>query len=226
MAIAIIVVAVFVVLYVLLFIRALTSTAGGQGEHAVARRLRRLPKDRYFIINDLMIEKYNGHTTQIDHVVISPYGVFVIETKNISGYVYGYELSPQWKRHWKGYKRNGLYGSDTMIFDNPILQNGAHIKALRERLRNYNTRFISIIAFSPKATLKVDVHDVDVIYWNQIVDVIKMYHEEVMSIDQAREIYEFLSNINISDKEQRKAHAERAQRYKNEYLNKQNTIYI
>lgn len=201
-------------------------SAGDRGENAVARRLRRLPKDRYFIINDLMIEKYNGHTTQIDHVVISPYGVFVIETKNISGYVYGYELSPQWKRHWKGYKRNGFYGSDTMIFDNPILQNGAHIKSLRERLRNYNTRFISIIAFSPKATLKVDVHDIDVIYWTQIVETIKMYHEEVMSIDQAREIYEFLLNINISDEEQRKAHAERAQRYKNEYMNKQNTIQL
>ena len=80
---------VSLVLFAFVVYRGLTYSAGDEGEKAVARRLRRLSEDRYFTINDLMFEKRSGYTTQIDHVVVSPYGIFVIETKNISGYVYG-----------------------------------------------------------------------------------------------------------------------------------------
>lgn len=194
-------------------------SAGDVGEYAVARRLRSLPKDRYFVINDLMIEKSNGHTSQIDHVVVSPYGVFVIETKNISGFIYGSEYSKEWTRHWRGYKRGGYYGYDDMPFDNPVLQNGAHVKALFEQLRHFHAKFIPIIAFSPQATLKVDVRNVDVVYWSQITSVIKRYNEEVMSTEQTREIYESLLAINIADKARRKTHAVRAQINKNNYKN-------
>lgn len=206
-----------VVLPIVVTIRRVTLSAGDVGERAVARRLRRLPRNRYFIINDLMIEKKNGHTSQIDHVVVSPYGIFVIETKNISGYIYGSEYSQKWERHWKGYKRGGYYGSDDRPFDNPVLQNGAHVKALYEQLRNCNTRYVPIIAFSPQAELKVDVRGVDVVYWTQVKDVIKRYTEEVMSVTQAREIYEYLLSINIKDKARRRAHADNAQMYKNNY---------
>ncbi|MBO7525879.1 MAG: NERD domain-containing protein [Clostridia bacterium] len=53
---------------------------GRRGEKQVAALLSLLPKDRYKVINDLLIQK-GGHSTQIDHVVVSVYGVFVIETK-------------------------------------------------------------------------------------------------------------------------------------------------
>ena len=58
-------------------------SAGDSGEFTVARQLRRLP-DKYRVINDLLLPAGKGHTTQIDHVVVSPFGIFVIETKNIS----------------------------------------------------------------------------------------------------------------------------------------------
>lgn len=211
----------FVVLVFFLLVRRLTFSAGDAGEHAVARILTNLPKDRYFIINDLMIEKRNGHTTQIDHVVISPYGIFVIETKNISGYVYGSEYSQEWKRHWRGYMRGGFYGYNDMLFDNPVLQNGSHVKALFELLHNYSTKFIPIIAFSPNSVLKVNVQNVDVVYWGQVIGVIGRYKEEVMSVAQAQEIYNFLLALNIKDKERRDTHAVRAQAYKNTYMNNQ-----
>lgn len=197
--------------------RRLTYSAGDVGEKAVARRLRWLPKDRYFVINDLMIEKRNGHTSQIDHVVVSPYGIFVIETKNISGYVYGSEYSQEWKRYWKGYRRGGRYGEDELMFDNPVLQNGAHVKALMEHLQNYSPKFIPIVAFSPQATLKVDVQGVDVIYWTELKSVVKSYREEVMSVEKAQEIYQLLLSMNIKDKARRQEHAERAERNKRYY---------
>ena len=213
------IIAIAIVLIVFVVYRRLTYSAGDEGEHAVARRLKRLPRDKYFTINDLMIEKRNGHTSQIDHVVVSPYGIFVIETKNISGHVYGAEFSQQWTRYWRGYKRGGYYGTDNMSFDNPVLQNGAHVKALSERLQEYHPRFIPIIAFSPQATLKVNVKDVDVIYWTAIKSVIKSYDEEVMNVEKAREIYKYLLSINIKDKARRRGHAERAQRNKQNYMN-------
>lgn len=225
---------VYYIIYVILIVALLalaiylrlTYSAGDVGEHAVARRLKRLPRDRYFIINDLMIEKRNGQTSQIDHVVVSPYGIFVIETKNISGYVYGSQSSQQWTRYWKGYKRGGYYGTDNMSFGNPVIQNEAHVRALSEQLKEYHPKFIPIVAFSPHATLKVNVKDVDVIYWKQIKSLIKSYNEEVMNVEKAKEIYEFLLSSNVKDKERRRGHAERAQRNLQNYINyKQNASF-
>ena len=199
--------------------RGLTYSPGDAGEGAVAWRLRWLPRDQYFIINDLMIEKRNGYTAQIDHVVVSPYGIFVIETKNISGHVYGSEDSKTWTRYWKGYKRGGFYGEDNMSFYNPVLQNDAHIKALYEQLRNYHPKFVSIIAFSPQARLKVNVQRAVVIYWTYIRRVITHYNEQVMSIETAQEIYQYLLSINIEDKARRQEHVAQAEINKMIFMN-------
>lgn len=203
-------------LLVTIYIRVFV-TAGQVGENAVARRLRRLrPKD-YFVINDVLLHRKNDRTTQIDHVVVSPYGIFVIETKNISGYIYGSEYGKKWVRHWKGYQRSGHYGEDTLEFDNPVLQNGAHVKALYEVLQKYNVRLIPIIAFSPEAVLKVNVQSVAVIYWPQIIKEIKKYTDQYISVEQAEVIYYFLLALNIKDKESRKRHVIDAQNNKTAY---------
>ena len=204
----------------LLFIRKfpfIWMSAGDKGEYHVEKRLKKLDKEKYFVINDLLIQRKNGRTSQIDHVVVSPYGIFVIETKNISGYIYGSEYGKKWVRHWKGYKRGGYYGEDTLEFDNPVLQNGAHVKALYEHLGHYAPKLIPIIAFSPEATLKVIVDDVCVTYWTEITDIIKRYHEEVISVEQAQEIYHLLLTLNIQDEKARQQHVIRASINKNNY---------
>lgn len=58
---------------------------GKYSEKLVHKEMLQLP-DEYVIFNDLLFES-NGRSTQIDHIVVSPYGVFVIETK---GYKDGY----------------------------------------------------------------------------------------------------------------------------------------
>ena len=58
------------------------------GERSVASFLSALDSKKYLIINDLMIEN-EGKTSQIDHVIVSNYGVFVIETKNYDGWILG-----------------------------------------------------------------------------------------------------------------------------------------
>lgn len=64
---------------------------GAAGELEVIKNLQDLPDD-YFLLNDLFLEldeyiSFNGSklkSAQIDHVVVGPTGVFVIETKNWS----------------------------------------------------------------------------------------------------------------------------------------------
>ena len=65
---------------------------GWFGEKTVAIILSTLPQKQYQVINNVMLRKKSGKTTQIDHVVISPYGIFVLETKNYRGYITGSEL--------------------------------------------------------------------------------------------------------------------------------------
>ena len=77
----------------------LRSSKGRIGEQRVAHILGRLPKDRYRIINNLLLRTSSGGTTQIDHVVISEYGIFVIETKFYKGWIYGGESSEYWTQN-------------------------------------------------------------------------------------------------------------------------------
>lgn len=97
---------------------------GEEGENQVAYILSKLPKD-YYVINNVIIPSKNG-TSQIDHVVVSPFGIFVIETKNYKGWIFGYENNKKWKETFK--TTEGSY------FWNPIKQNWGHVYALSEYL--------------------------------------------------------------------------------------------
>ena len=76
---------------------------GYLGEKSVATILSLLPSDKYKIINDLLIE-VDGRTIQIDHLVVSIYGIFVIETKNYKGRITGSDNSDYWTKNMFGNK--------------------------------------------------------------------------------------------------------------------------
>ena len=67
---------------------------GKYAEILVDKILSRLPED-YITFNDLLF-KSNGYTVQIDHIVVSPFGIFVIETKGYQGWITGGENSEYW----------------------------------------------------------------------------------------------------------------------------------
>lgn len=60
---------------------------GKRGERSVSFILDRLDINSYKILNDILIFDEKGISTQIDHIVISCYGIFVIETKNYQGWI-------------------------------------------------------------------------------------------------------------------------------------------
>lgn len=172
------------------------KTKGRRGEKRVAMLLALLPKDKYRVINNLLI-KQGSYSSQIDHVVVSIYGVFVIETKYYKGWIYGGENSEFWTKN--------VYGNKYDL-RNSLWQNQGHIKAL-ERLLNYpeHIPFHSIVAFSSQAKLKVD-RSLPVMYWRQVVPYIKLHKEQVLSENQVKEIYDTLQTANIEDKEARNQH--------------------
>jgi len=87
-------------------------------------------------------------TTQIDHVFLSVYGIFVLETKNMSGWIFGSEKQAQWTQ--KLYKR-------TFKFQNPLRQNYKHLKALEATLGASPEHLHSVITFVGGSTFKTDV---------------------------------------------------------------------
>ncbi len=56
----------------------------------------KLDKNIYHRLNNITLPLDNGGSTQIDHVIVSRYGIFVIETKNYKGWIYGNEKQKQW----------------------------------------------------------------------------------------------------------------------------------
>ena len=76
---------------------------GKIGEKRVARKLSWL-SDEYITLNDVLLPTRNG-TTQIDHIVVSPYAIFIIETKNYKGRIFGHQDSEEWTQSLLGKRR-------------------------------------------------------------------------------------------------------------------------
>ncbi len=187
------------ILVLAILIRLLTPSRGKQGENSVARILKKLPKQEYYVVNDVILPTPYG-SSQIDHIVVSPYGIFVIETKNYSGRIYGSEHSEYWTKNVYGHKYD---------FYNPILQNTGHITALRKNLKDYRSLpLFSIVAFSRQASLDVSIQDAIVVYWNQIPKVIRQFWEIKLSPEQVEAIYDEIVAINQASASIRKNHGQ------------------
>lgn len=111
---------------------------GEVGESNVLNELKERLDKRYAILHNIVLKTDLGDTTQIDFVVLSIYGVFVIEVKNYSGWVFGSVDNRDWTHivHRKKYK-----------FMNPLRQNYKHIKALSFISAMPMNHFQSLIVF-------------------------------------------------------------------------------
>lgn len=107
-----------------------TATPINDGERLVGRELMRRYRD-WMLINDVMLPSGQG-TTQIDHILVSPSAVFLIETKEMSGWVFGKPGQKQWTQLFMAGRRSRKAGikSNKFKFYNPLLQNEGHAKAL------------------------------------------------------------------------------------------------
>ena len=137
--------------FFLLYLKSKKNRLKGWAGEAVTRvaGLGRLDAAVYRTYNDLYLPRPDGKgTTQIDHVVVSLFGVFVIETKNFSGWIYGGEDQRNWtQQHFK---------KKTQI-PNPLHQNKLHARALRQFLHIPETALIPIVWMMGDAIFKTPV---------------------------------------------------------------------
>jgi len=184
---------------------------GFMGEFWVKQELKKLPKDKYIILNDIMIKSSKG-THQIDHIIISKYGIFVVEMKNYYGLITGEEHQNKWTQH---------LGKNKYYFNNPIHQNYGHIKALEELLNLSEDKFISIICISNQAKLKVKAKNVTQLDF--VNDLIKSYNNEII-IEDLSKIKNKIEQNNITDKEIRKIHIKNIKNTVKENNNKEKNM--
>ncbi len=168
---------------------------GRFGEYKVSSILSSLPRNEYRILNNVMLLSSKG-TTQIDHIVVSVYGIFVIETKNYKGWITGGERSEQWTKN--------VYGKKYRFY-NPLRQNYGHIKTLQSVLNVPESAYVSIVAFSPKSTIKVKTTE-NVVYYSKIKSVIKRYNSPIIAQNQLDILVSEIQNANVDSKEMRKEH--------------------
>lgn len=126
------------------------SFKGWLGESKVRRVVRtQLDEERYRQLHDVTLPTSDG-TTQIDHIIVSIYGIFVIETKNMGGWIFGNPNQPKWTQ---------TFGKSKNSFQNPLRQNYKHIKELDALLQIGEDKLFSVVVFAGDAEFKTDMPD-------------------------------------------------------------------
>lgn len=111
---------------------------GREAEKQVSKVLHSLGVG-YYVFDNVILKTKNG-TTQIDHVVISPFGIFVIETKSHKGLIFGDDYSKNWTQY--------LYNGAKYQFYSPYRQNYGHLKSLYKLFGLSCEFFLGIICFT------------------------------------------------------------------------------
>jgi len=145
-----------------------------EGEKEVAYLLSRgLSYKDYFLFNNLILPSENNESTQIDHVVVSKFGIFVIESKDYKGWIFGDKDQASWTQSLPG-------GKNKFQFQNPIHQNYAHIMALKALLPFIGDNFYSIVVFSNKSEFKTAALE-NVVNLNGLIGYVNKYKQERLS---------------------------------------------
>ncbi len=176
-----------------LFRRYKTAIKGAVGEARVGFTSSLMLGKEYHILKDIVIPAYDG-TTQIDQLVISRYGIFVIEIKNYKGWIFGDEQDPTWTQAFFRQKHS---------FQNPLRQNYKHIKSLQELTGLSQDKFKSVIVFSGKATFKTPM-PANVSKGIDYLIYIKSFQDMILTQGSVEHVIRTVSDSRLSTAEHRK----------------------
>ena len=183
---------------------------GKYGEYQTYKKLSSLEKDGAKFLFNAIIPREDGRTSEIDVIMLSQKGVFVFESKNYSGWIFGDESQKMWTQSIpQGQGRK----SRKERFYNPVMQNRGHIKYLTSFIKREIPTF-SVIVFSERCELKkITLHssDIPVIKRECLFDcVMKILAEkaDALSSDDVSEIYSLLYPYTQLGEEALKKHIE------------------
>ena len=153
---------------------------GKYGEYLTYKYLKKFETNGAKFLFNVYIPKENGETTEIDVLMICSKGVFVFESKNYSGWIFGSET----QKNWYQTLPKGRGRSHKECFYNPIMQNRSHIKCLKAFI-NEEIPMRSIIVFSDRCTLKsvqVKSADISVINRYNVYPVVSRICEQIPDV--------------------------------------------
>lgn len=158
------------------------SIKGALAERQLRRILRRELPAGYQHYANLVLPTTKGDYTEIDHLVLSPFGIFVIEVKNYQGWIFGGEKQPQWTvQHFRS----------KHSFQNPLHQNYKHTEAVKHLLElspaTSNEQVHSVVAFSLRAEFKTRM-PANVIFIELVGDYLQQFTQPCFSDEQLRQI--------------------------------------
>jgi restriction system protein len=168
-----------------------------------------LDKKKYHLIKNVTLPTEDG-TTQIDHIIVSQYGIFVVETKNMKGWIFG---SPD-KKMWT----QTIFKHKTR-FQNPLHQNYKHIKTLEKILDISPDKIFSVIVFVGDATFKTPM-PANVTYPRGYIKFIKSQKNTLLSEIEVRKTIEMIESGRLE--RSLKTHRDHVQHVKNIVQEKRN----
>ena len=160
---------------------------GWRGERAVQNTIRKhLNPLVYVDLHNVTLPTADG-STQIDHLIFSPYGLFVLETKNYQGWIFGSERQSQWTQQI--FKKRSR-------FQNPLRQNYKHTKAIQELLGVAPEHVHSVIAFVGDCEFKTEMPP-QVTRGDGFVSHIQSFTQTVWSPEQMQELLDKLEAVRL-----------------------------
>lgn len=130
----------------------------------IADQLEKLDKNQYTVIQDFEIKDYKNKKMIIDYIIISEYGIFVINVKRFKGLIYGYETDYLWHQN-----KNG----NIEKFFNPIFQNQRRIDVLKIFLQDFKEiEYHNIVVFSDAAEFYIEN-----VFQNHLIHVGELFSE-------------------------------------------------
>lgn len=177
---------------------------GNYGEFLTFNKLERLT-GHYRLMTNLYLPKKDGSTTEVDLIMLAETGLYVFESKNYSGWIFGDEKNKNWTQ--------SLPNKHKEKFFNPVWQNKAHINALKSVLGlEDDPLFKSYIIFSERCTLKkisVTSPNVKVMKRNDLLPTIKKdiaQSQKILTPQAIDQLQAKLSNYSHADSTVKKAH--------------------
>ena len=172
---------------------------GALGEWALHRVLMKELPASFQHYRNLVIPAEKGDFTEVDHLVVSPFGIFVIEVKNYRGWIFGGEKQPKWTlQHFRSKHQ----------FMNPLHQNYKHTEAVKQLLGlngQDGDNVHSVVAFSLRAEFKFPMPP-NVMYTDLVGDYINRFTQPSFSDEQIRVFSARLNMAEAGKKVLRKLH--------------------
>ncbi len=181
--------------------------SGAYGEYLTEYMFNNENIEGYFKSLHNIYIPYKGKTSEIDVLLIHEKGLFVIESKNYSGWIFGSEDQYKWTQVLNKQNKNKFY--------NPIKQNETHIKALSQYIDTDRKQMISFIVFSERCELKnvpEDTEQYKILRRHHLLRELRKElnkRESVFTYEDIKDIYDSLKPLTEVTEKVKQEHIER-----------------